>query len=80
MNKGRSSYVAQAGMIAAVLRYPPYRTLLLLQGEREGLAWGIVKFRISSGVRVVVNPVDTSGGRAEDSTVGYHRGEPSCQP
>ena len=49
MNKGRSSYVAQAGMIAAVYAAATLIALLLLQG----LAWGPVQFRISEAVCVL---------------------------
>ena len=49
MNKGRSSYVAQAGMIAAVYAAATLVALLLLQG----LAWGPVQFRISEAVCVL---------------------------
>lgn len=49
MNKGRSAYVAQAGMIAAVYAAATLIMLLLLQG----LAWGPVQFRISEAVCVL---------------------------
>ena len=59
MNKGRSSYVAQAGMIAAVYAAATLVALLLLQG----LAWGPVQFRISEAVCVlaVLTPAAVSG-------------------
>ena len=59
MNKGRSSYVAQAGMIAAVYAAATLVALLLLQG----LAWGPVQFRISEGVCVlaVLTPAAVPG-------------------
>ncbi|MFR9169797.1 MAG: QueT transporter family protein, partial [Gordonibacter urolithinfaciens] len=59
MNKGRSSYVAQAGMIAAVYAAATLVALLLLQG----LAWGPVQFRISEAVCVlaVLTPAAVPG-------------------
>lgn len=59
MNKGRSSYVAQAGMIAAVYAAATLIALLLLQG----LAWGPVQFRISEAVCVlaVLTPAAVPG-------------------
>ena len=59
MNKGRSSYVAQAGMIAAVYAAATLITLLALQG----LAWGPVQFRISEAVCVlaVLTPAAVPG-------------------
>ena len=62
MNKGRSSYVAQAGMIAAVYAAATLVALLLLQG----LAWGPVQFRISEAVCVlaVLTPAAVPGWAA----------------
>lgn len=59
MDKGRSSYVAQAGMIAAVYAAATLIALLLLQG----LAWGPVQFRISEAVCVlaVLTPAAVPG-------------------
>ena len=59
MNKGRSSYVAQAGMIAAVYAAATLVALLILQG----LAWGPVQFRISEAVCVlaVLTPAAVPG-------------------
>lgn len=59
MSKGRSSYVAQAGMIAAAYAAATLITLLLLQG----LAWGPVQFRISEVVCVlaVLTPAAVPG-------------------
>ena len=59
MNKGRSSYVAQAGMIADVYAAATLVALLLLQG----LAWGPVQFRISEAVCVlaVLTPAAVPG-------------------
>lgn len=59
MDKGRSSYVAQAGMIAAVYAAATLIVLLLLQG----LAWGPVQFRISEAVCVlaVLTPAAVPG-------------------
>lgn len=48
MNK-KTTYVAQAGMIAAVYAAATLITLLALQG----LAWGPVQFRISEAVCVL---------------------------
>lgn len=49
MKSKRTSYVAQAGMIAAVYTAATLVTLLLLQG----LAWGPVQFRISEAFVVL---------------------------
>ena len=49
MNKKRTSYLAQAGMIAAVYAAATLVTMFLLQG----LAWGPVQFRISEAVVVL---------------------------
>ncbi|HIW76060.1 MULTISPECIES: QueT transporter family protein [Gordonibacter] len=59
MDKGRSSYVAQAGMIAAVYAAATLIALLLLQG----FAWGPVQFRISEAVCVlaVLTPAAVPG-------------------
>lgn len=46
---GRTSYVAQAGMIAAVYAAATLVTMFLLQG----LAWGPVQFRISEALTVL---------------------------
>lgn len=59
MRKGKSSYIAQAGMIAAVYAAATLITLLLLQG----FAWGPVQFRISEVVCVlaVLTPAAVPG-------------------
>ena len=59
MNK-KTTYVAQAGMIAAVYAAATLITLLALQG----LAWGPVQFRISEAVCVlaVLTPAAVPGG------------------
>lgn len=49
MNKGRTSFIAQTAMIAAVYAAATLVTLLLLQG----FAWGPVQFRISEAVCVL---------------------------
>lgn len=49
MKNKRTSYVAQAGMIAAVYAAATLITMFLLQG----LAWGPVQFRISEAVTVL---------------------------
>lgn len=49
MNKERTTYVAQAGMIAAVYTVATLIALFLLQG----LAWGPVQFRISEALVVL---------------------------
>ncbi len=58
MNK-KTTYVAQAGMIAAVYAAATLITLMLLQG----LAWGPVQFRISEAVCVlaVLTPAAVPG-------------------
>ena len=58
MNK-KTTYVAQAGMIAAVYAAATLITLLALQG----LAWGPVQFRISEAVCVlaVLTPAAVPG-------------------
>ena len=56
MNK-KTTYVAQAGMIAAVYAAATLITLLALQG----LAWGPVQFRISEAVCVLAVPGLTVG-------------------
>lgn len=55
----RTSYVAEAGMVAAVYAACTLATLLLLQG----LAWGPVQFRISEAVVVlaVLTPAAVPG-------------------
>lgn len=49
MNKGRTLFIAQTAMIAAVYAAATLVTLLLLQG----FAWGPVQFRISEAVCVL---------------------------
>ena len=59
MRNKRTSYVAQAGMIAAVYAAATLITMFLLQG----LAWGPVQFRISEAVCVlaVLTPAAVPG-------------------
>lgn len=59
MNVKKSSYVAQAGMIAAVYTVATLATMFLLQG----LAWGPVQFRISEALVVlaVLTPAAVPG-------------------
>lgn len=59
MNKGRTSFIAQTAMIAAVYAAATLVALLLLQG----LAWGPVQFRISEAVCVlaVLTPAAVPG-------------------
>lgn len=59
MKSKRTSYVAQAGMIAAVYAAATLVALLLLQG----LAWGPVQFRISEAfvVLAVLTPAAVPG-------------------
>lgn len=59
MNKRRTSYLAQAGMIAAVYAAATLVTMFLLQG----LAWGPIQFRISEAVVVlaVLTPAAVPG-------------------
>ncbi|MEG1561297.1 MAG: QueT transporter family protein [Raoultibacter sp.] len=59
MKRKRSTFVAQAGMIAAVYAAATLITLFLLQG----LAWGPVQFRISEAVCVlaVLTPAAVPG-------------------
>lgn len=59
MRNKKTSYVAQAGMIAAVYAAATLITMFLLQG----LAWGPVQFRISEAVTVlaVLTPAAVSG-------------------
>jgi uncharacterized membrane protein len=49
VNKNRTAYLAQAGMIAAVYAAATLVTILLLQG----LAWGPIQFRISEAIVVL---------------------------
>ncbi|WP_245874224.1 QueT transporter family protein [Raoultibacter massiliensis] len=59
MRNKKTSYVAQAGMIAAVYAAATLITMFLLQG----LAWGPVQFRISEAVTVlaVLTPAAVPG-------------------
>lgn len=59
MKKGRTSFIAQTAMIAAVYAAATLVALLLLQG----LAWGPVQFRISEAVCVlaVLTPAAVPG-------------------
>ncbi len=59
MNKGRTLFIAQTAMIAAVYAAATLATLLLLQG----FAWGPVQFRISEAVCVlaVLTPAAVPG-------------------
>lgn len=59
MNKGRTLFIAQTAMIAAVYAAATLVTLLLLQG----FAWGPVQFRISEAVCVlaVLTPAAVPG-------------------
>lgn len=59
MKTKKSSYVAQAGMIAAVYTVATLATMFLLQG----LAWGPVQFRVSEALVVlaVLTPAAVPG-------------------
>lgn len=59
MRNKKTSYVAQAGMIAAVYAAATLITMFLLQG----LAWGPVQFRVSEAVTVlaVLTPAAVPG-------------------